>query len=82
MGERTLDMGTGREAPAAHRLCSDMPGATYFCQRSNKGVEIDTVHPQIGEGLKHFQITEFLGLLLLFSSACHAALLRALHRFF
>lgn len=35
-----------------------------FFQRSNKGVEIDIVHPQIGEGLKYFQVSKFLSLLL------------------
>lgn len=58
--------GRGEEDPAARRLCSDMPGATYFFQRSNEGVEIDSAHPQIGEGLKYFQITEFLSLLSFF----------------
>lgn len=63
---RCGDVGREGEDPAAHRLCSNMPGATYFFQRSNKVVEIDTVNPQIGEGLKYFQITEFPSLLLFF----------------
>lgn len=58
--------GRGEEDPAERRLCSDTPGATYFFQRSNKRVEIDRAHLQIGEGLKYFQITEFLRLLSFF----------------
>lgn len=40
-----------------------------FFQRSNKRVEIVIVHPQIEEGLKYFQISEFLSLLLLFQES-------------
>lgn len=58
--------GAGGEDPAAHRLPSGMSGTVCFLQRSNKGFEIDIGHPQIGEGLKYFQITEFLSLLLFF----------------
>lgn len=40
-----------------------------FFQISNKRVEVDIVHPQIGEGLKYFQISEFLSLLLFFQES-------------
>lgn len=66
-GEKSPGRGggwVGREDPAAHRLCLGMLEATYFFQRSSKGVEVDTVHLQVGERLKYFQITEFLSLLL------------------
>lgn len=46
-----------------------MPGATSFLSKKQQGVEIDIVHPQIGERLKYFQISEFLSLLSFFQES-------------
>lgn len=54
------------EDPSAHRQRSGVPGPAHSFQSSKKGIEIDIIHPQIGEGLKYFQITEFLSLPLFF----------------
>lgn len=68
MEEKNTD--GARRKMTLHTDCALIYQVPYdFFQRSNKGVMIVIVHPQIGEGFKYFQISEFLSLLLFFQES-------------